>query len=192
MTKHVFALVGAIMAFSISGWLLVRAGVPSTGLLVYAFFCYLGIARFAEPFWALRVPEPVRAIQAWEWRGTAYRRLRVPQFGAVLRNSPLRFLNPTVYLARTAAAPAGVLRQIESAEAIHFWGIPLLLPALIHSVRAGNWSAAGWIAALQLLGNIYPIMHLRWVRVRLLRVARSCAVRSSAAGRRGANAIEAS
>ena len=145
-------------------------GLASPWMALTVFFCFLGLARMAEPIYMLSVPGRLREIRPWELEGGVYRRLAVPEFGALLRDTPLRLLNPAVYVSRRRRGLLDLCRQVASAEAIHFWGALLLVPYLVYCAWRGMWAVLGCFLALQVLGNAYPIMHLRSVRGRLERV----------------------
>jgi Glycosyl-4,4'-diaponeurosporenoate acyltransferase len=100
-----------------------------------------------------------------------YHRLRVPPFGRLLRNTPLRYLNPAVYLSRKHPDPPKVYRQIEAAEAAHFWAALLFTPYIGYVWLRGNHLREAVVLLLfQIFFNVYPILHLRIVRGRLDRV----------------------
>ena len=164
-------LLATVLAFGVSLGMMQRAvGLASPWMALMVFLCFLGLAKVAEPLWMLKLPKGLRPLRAWELQGRVYRRLAVPGFGALLRDTPLRLLNTRVYVSRSSRDPLDVCRQVESAEAIHFWGALLLAPCIVAYAWIGRWAAVGGFLLLQVLGNAYPIMHLRWVRGRLERV----------------------
>jgi hypothetical protein len=164
----VLLVIAAAFAFSLA---LFRRAVgltsPWFGLMIMLDF--LGVVAFARPFFKLRLPDFLRTEREWEVTGRFYKALRVPAFGALLRRTPLRYLNPLVYL-NASADPTMVQAQIESAEAAHLLAAALLVPYIVYSAEQGWWGAVGWLTAVQLGGNLYPILHLRWVRVRMRRL----------------------
>jgi hypothetical protein len=170
MTKHVAILVAVVAMFAFSTVMLRQAlGPDSPWLVVMLFCCFLGIAKFAEPIYRLGLPRGLREIRSWETRGAIYRRLGVPAFGTLLRDTPLRFVNTSVYV----SGPRDLrrtLQQVESAEAIHFWAALLLVPYLLYCAWQGTWAVLGGFVILELVANIYPILHLRSVRARLQRI----------------------
>src|SRR4029077_20454409 len=99
MWKHVTLLVATVLAFGVSMLMMQRAvGLASPWMALMAVFCFLGLAKVADPIYALKVPASGRELRPWESRGAVYRKLGVPGFGALLRNTPLRVLNTTVYV----------------------------------------------------------------------------------------------
>ena len=70
---------------------------PWLGLLLM--FYFMGLAKVGEPLFVLRLPAFIRDVRAWEATGDTYRRLGVQRFGQLLRGSPLRWLNTSVYRA---------------------------------------------------------------------------------------------
>ncbi len=63
--------------------------------------------------------------------------------------------------------------QLESAEAPHFWAAALIVAYMAYACIQGWWSVVFWFALVQIAGNLYPILHLRWVRGRLKRKRRA-------------------
>ena len=173
MGKHVAVLLAVILAFGFSVYMFQQAvGPTSPWTVLLLFFCFLGIAKFLEPIYMLKLPAGIREVRSWEIRGKAYAMLGVPGFGALLRNTPLRLLNTTVYVSRQRRDPRLISRQVESAEAIHFWSAWVLVPYLAWCLAAGRWNVLGAFLAVEILGNAYPIMHLRSVRGRIDRLVR--------------------
>lgn len=171
--KHVVVLVATTCAFGISLWMFHQlVGWASPWMVLMLFMCFLGLARIAEPVYMLKLPGAWEAIRAWEMKGAVYRALGVPGFGALLKNTPLRLLNTSVYVSKDRRDAGQICRQVASAEAIHFWAGLLLMPYLAVCFQSRRWSALASFLAVQILGNAYPIMHLRSVRGRLERIAR--------------------
>jgi hypothetical protein len=141
---------------------------PWLGLLGMIFF--LGLAKVAEPLFLLRMPALVRAVRPWEKDGMLYRRLRVPEFGQLLRATPLRFLNRAVYIAQKRADVTELYRQVEAAEAAHFWAAILFTPYIAYVYLRGHLREATAFVLVQIFFNIYPVLHLRTVRGRLDRL----------------------
>jgi len=169
MWKHLAVLAGTAVAFGFSIFMFQQVvGWSSPWMVLLLFACFLGLAKMAEPVYMLKLPAGIREVRPQESR--VYAGLGVPQFGALLRNTPLRFLNTTVYVSRGRSDVARIARQVESAEAIHFWGAIALVPYLAACVFHGKWNVLAAFAAVQVLGNAYPIMHLRSVRGRLDRL----------------------
>jgi hypothetical protein len=176
MVKHVAVFIAMLLAFAVSIVNMGRfIGFASPWMVLLVFLCFLGLAKFAEPFYRLKLPQALRAVRPWELRGSLYRRLGVPAFGWMLRNTPLKALNNTVYVSRERRDPSAISRQVESAEAIHFWAALLLVPYLAVCLLSGRWSVLLAFLAVQVLGNAYPMMHLRSVRGRLDRISRRAA-----------------
>jgi hypothetical protein len=170
---HVLALLGVMLAFGVSFALLSRViGITSPWLVLLLMFYFLGLAKVAEPLFILRVPRTLRALRPWELKGHVYRRLQVLRFGRLLRQTPLRYLNTAVYLDRQRRNPHHVRLQAESAEASHFWAAVLLLPYIGFAGWSGMWKVVAGFSLVQVLVNIYPILHLRYIRGRLDRVLR--------------------
>lgn len=174
MIKHASVLLATFLAFGVSVLMMRQViGFGSPWMVLMLFLCFLGLAKVAEPIYMLKLPKGVRAIRPWELQGSLYRSLGVARFGALLKNTPLRLLNTSVYVSSNRRDPSSIARQVESAEAIHFWAAVLLMPYLAFGLWTGQWAVLAGFAVVQVLGNAYPIMHLRHVRGRLDRACRS-------------------
>jgi Glycosyl-4,4'-diaponeurosporenoate acyltransferase len=164
----VLLAVFAAFAFSL---VLFRRVIGSTsawfGLMLMLDF--LGLVAFARPLIRLRLPGFLRIEREWEKNGGLYKALRVPAFGALLRRTPLRHLNPLVYLKENPNYSI-VQAQIESAEAAHFLAAALLVPYTAFAGIEHQWRAVACLMLVQLSFNLYPILHLRWVRLRVNRL----------------------
>jgi hypothetical protein len=169
--RDVMILLAGAVAFGVSLPLFGRCvGFTSPWFALLAIFCFLGLNAFARSLFVLRLPGWLRTVRAWEVEGGLYRRLGVPAFGEVLRRTPLRYLQPLVYLNRNPGEAGRVRYQIEGAEAAHFWAAVLLVPYMVYAGVQNRWGIVGWFTVFQVVGNLYPILHLRWVRGRLQRV----------------------
>jgi hypothetical protein len=159
------------IAFGISLTLLARAvGFTSPLFVMVATCSVLGLTALARPWIVLKLPRPLQRVCAWETKGYLYRALGVPIFGTLLRDSPLHYLNSTVYLSRWPSDRAAVCAQMEAAEAAHLWAIALTIPYVLYAGIQSRWSTLFWIMIFNLEVNVYPVLHLRWVRGRLTRV----------------------
>jgi hypothetical protein len=67
LLKRVSVLLAAFLAFSVSVMMMQRViGLASPWMLLLLFFCFLGLAKIAEPVYMLKLPKRVRGIRAWE------------------------------------------------------------------------------------------------------------------------------
>jgi len=170
---HVLALLAVLLMFGVSFALLSRViGITSPWLVLLLMFYFLGLVKIAEPLFRLRMPRVLRPLRPWELEGLVYHRYRVPEFGRVLRKTPLRYLNNAVYIDATRRDPFKVRIWAEASEAAHFWAAVLLLPYIVFAVLNGMWKVVAWLSLAQLLVNIYPLLHLRYARGRLDRTLR--------------------
>lgn len=180
MLRHVAVFCTVAIAFGVCfGMLRAVIGGDSPWLGLLLMFYFMGLAKVGEPLFMLRMPEFIRDVRDWEVRGSFYGRLGVRRFGQLLRGSPLRFLNTSVYCQRQDVQ--SLYRQAASAEATHFWAALLFMPYIAFVSARGHKGAAACFLLIQLLFNVYPILHLRLVRGRLdvligKRKARSVAV----------------
>ncbi|HEY2396451.1 MAG TPA: hypothetical protein VGH81_10805 [Rudaea sp.] len=163
-------LLAVAAAFAISLALLRRVvGLTSPWFALMTMFDVLGLVAFARPLFLLKLPGFLQREREWETKGRLYKALGVPAFGVLLRRTPLRYLNPLVYLKR-CPDPSIVQGQIESAEAAHLLAATLLVPYMTYAGVHGWWSAVAWLMVAQIGVNLYPVLHLRWVRVRINRL----------------------
>jgi hypothetical protein len=136
---------------------------PWLGLLLM--FYFMGLAKVGERLFVLRIPRFIRDVRDWEVMGRIYNRLGVHRFGQLLRGSPLRFLNTSVY--RGHRNLQSLYRQAASAEATHFWAALLFTPYIALVCARGHRGIAAFFLLVQVLFNVYPILHLRLLRGRL-------------------------
>lgn len=166
--RSVLAVTCTGIAFAVSFVMLARViGLTSPWLALLLMFYFLGLARVAEPLFMLRMPATLRNVRPWEQSGSNYRQLAVQQFGKLHRGTPLRYLNGNVYLTSAAQDVRSLHRRTASAEATHFWASVLFTPYIGYLFLAGQASVAALFLVVQLLFNVYPILHLRSVRARL-------------------------
>lgn len=171
--RSIVVLAGTAAGFAASLVLLQRVLGPSSPWLgLLGMFYLLGLSKVAEPLFLLRMPKALRAIRPSETDGAIYRRLLVPRYGKLLRDTPLRYLNLAVYLTPEQPDLTRLSRLAEAAEASHFWAALLFTPYIGYVWWAGHRPEAALFLLIQVLGNVYPILHLRVVRGRLDRVLR--------------------
>ena len=53
------------------------------------------------------------------------------------------------------------------AEGAHFWGVVLTIPLFIFGAIHELWWMLSWVVLVQIVLNLYPVMHLRQVRARI-------------------------
>lgn len=151
---------------------------PWLGLLMM--FNLMGLAKVAEPLFVLRMPRALRTVGPWTLDGRLYRWLGVRGFGDLLRSTPLRYLNHSVYRSSGRRSLAELKRQAESAEATHFWAAVLFTPYIAYVWSRGLVVESVVLTIVQIVFNVYPILHLRIVRARLGRVERVNGLRKAA------------
>jgi hypothetical protein len=57
-----------------------------------------------------------------------------------------------------------VSAQLEAAEAAHYLTAALIVPYMVYAWIQNWWSVIFWFMVVQVVGNAYPIFHMRWVR----------------------------
>lgn len=166
--REVVVFCATAAAFAIS-YVMLRDALggesPLLGLMLM--FYFLGLARIGEPILMLRMPGFLREVRAWEAKGAIYQCLGVQRFGEMLRASPARFLNTSVYVSSGRRDLQSVYRYAASAEAAHFWAAALFMPYIVLTWCRGQGGVAALFVLVQVLFNIYPILHLRLLRGRL-------------------------
>lgn len=150
-------------------------GSPWLGLLLM--FYFMALAKSAEPLFVLRMPRALRTVDPGLPDSRLYRCLGVRGFGDLLRNTPLRYLNNSVYRLGGRRSLSELLRKAESAEATHFWAAVLFTPYIVFVGSRGFMAEAALFVAVQIAFNVYPILHLRVVRARLGRVGQAGGLR---------------
>lgn len=171
--RSIFLLAGTAAGFAASLVLLQRVlGASSPWLGLLGMFYLLGLSKVAEPLFLLRMPGALRKVRRSETDGALYRRLLVPSYGKLLRRTPLRYLNLAVYLTREQPDLARLSRLAEAAEASHFWAASLFTPYIGYVWWTGQRGVAASFLLVQVVVNVYPILHLRLVRGRLDRLLR--------------------
>lgn len=138
---------------------------PWLGLLLM--FYFMGLAKVGEPLFVFRMPSFIREVRDWEAKGDVYQRMGVQRFGQLLRASPFRLLNTSVYLANRPWDLHSLYRHAASFEATHFWAALLFTPYIAFVWARGEGAIAALFLVIQVLFNIYPILHLRLLRGRL-------------------------
>ncbi|KRD73548.1 hypothetical protein [Lysobacter sp. Root983] len=185
LRRDMAKLVLVVVFFAVSFFLLADViGFDSPWLGLLLMFYFMGLAKVAEPLFALRMPAALRDVDPASATAPLYRRLGVHRFGSLLRNTPLRYLNASVYRLGGKRSLAAVQAKAESAEATHFWAALLFTPYIVYVGARGHLAEAALFAAVQIAFNVYPILHLRIVRARLKRVGASGDVRKNAMGAR--------
>ncbi|HJV62194.1 MAG TPA: hypothetical protein VJ743_14695 [Albitalea sp.] len=161
-------VIATAIAFAISLSLLALViGFASPWIALLLMFDFMGLAKVAEPIFVLSMPAALESVRPWEGSSSLYRRLGVHRFGKLLRNSPLRHLNAGVYASSPARDLLSLYRQVGSVEATHFWAAVLFMPYIGFLYVDGKASVATFFLFIQLLFNVYPVLHLRAVRRRL-------------------------
>ena len=162
-----FAMLASVIGFA-SPWL---------GLLLM--FYFMGLARVAEPLFVFRVPQALRPLSPSQVSSGIYRWFGARSFGTLLRVTPLRYLNGSVYLAGKRRSTAELSRLLESSEAVHFWAAVLFTPYIAYVWSRGLIAESVLFVLVQVVFNVYPILHLRIVRARLDRINQVASARGN-------------
>lgn len=142
-------------------------GGGSSAVAFLATMAPMGLLRFVQQVHGFGTPAYFQRLRDWEHSAARQRKLGVLAWAWTLRHSPLRWLNSLVYLRRRPESPAFVLAQVQAAEACHFWAFFAALPYLAYAVLHTWWTAVLVVCVVQVFGNVYPYLHLRYTRARL-------------------------
>lgn len=182
--RSVLLLSGAVIVFTACATMLGQViGFSSPWLALLLMFYFMALAKLAEPFFVLPMPAALLRLRRWEQSGRLYCRLAVPQFGSLLRNTPLRYFNAQVYSSGAGDLP-GLQRRLLSVEATHFWAAVLFTPYIAFLFLRRQPGLAAIFLLIQLVVNVYPILHLRSARGRLATLLQRQQARDRASGRR--------
>jgi hypothetical protein len=117
-----------------------------------------------------RVNPKLFSLANWEKQGEIYERAGVRAFRSVLLHSPLGWINPNFRLIAGRADCDRLLRETNSAEAIH-WLTCVVTGMLAISYLRHDHAEYGYVMLLvRIPFDLYPIMLQRWNRGRVLRV----------------------
>jgi len=167
-TKDIAVLVMWCAVFTVTlPFLYKTLGGASPGFAFIVTLAPMGVMRYVHPVRRVGTPSFFHRLRDREYRPARARRIGLVAFAWFLRHSPLRLLNTSVYLRRWPGSPALVLTHVLEAEASHFWAFFAAMPYLAFALFHGWWAGftVGW--AVQICGNIYPYLHLRYTRSRL-------------------------
>jgi hypothetical protein len=172
MSWHLAKLILVAAVFAVCFLMLASAiGLNSPWLGLLTMFYLMGLLKVAEPLFVLHMPRALRTVGPGLFDHRLYRWLGVRGFGGLLRNTPLRHFNGSVYRSGGRQSLEKLQRQVESAEATHFWTAVLFTPYIAYVWSRGFLAEAVLFVAVQIAFNVYPILHLRMVRARLDKVA---------------------
>jgi len=167
-TKDIVVLVTWSAIFTVSLPFLYQAIGGASPL--FAFIVTLvpmGVLRYVHPVRRFGTPRFVHRLRDCEYRPAYARRIGLLAFAWFLRHSPLRLLNSVVYLRRWPGSPTTVLTHVREAEASHFWAFFAAIPYLAYALFHGWWTGFTVACAVQIGGNVYPFLNLRYTRSRL-------------------------
>lgn len=117
-----------------------------------------------------RVNPKLFALARWEKQGAIYNRAGIRTFQWVLRHSPLGWINANFHLMTGRADCDRLLREMNSAEAVHWLTFAVSVMLAISYFRHDH-AVYGYVMLLvRIPFDLYPIMLQRWNRGRVLRV----------------------
>jgi hypothetical protein len=122
---------------------------------------------------SLPAPAGLLSIRAGETKLLRKRWTGVPFFGAILRRTPLRHLGGPVYLDTCSHNVQRVIEGMHDAEAVHIYSAGLCIAFELFWAARGSGLSAGLSLGVNLILNIYPVLHLRLACGRLERLRKA-------------------
>lgn len=153
-------------------WAIHSLGFRSAVFALVANWLIVAWAAVASPPLRWSLPERYFQLRRWECDGQVYRWCGVRVFGALVRRPPVRWLSPELYLQGRRSQLLRVWQGSRRAEAVHVWLFGFSLLLTLFAMGCGWWDAALWLLAFNVLLNLYPVLHQRYIRGRLDRVKR--------------------
>jgi hypothetical protein len=137
--------------------------------VAFAFAINWALMGFAFVIWSvvpIRFGAGYYRVHRFERSGALYERLGLRVFQRVLRRSGLQWLR----YAPGPGAGATLAAATHGPETAHLVIFIVLSVVTVHAVSRGWWDTAGWLVLFNVLHNAYPVMSLRYVRVRTERL----------------------
>ena len=119
------------------------------------------------------------SLAHWEKEGEIYERAGIRAFRWVLFHSPLSWINPNFRLRASRADCDRLLREMNSAEGVHWLTFAITAMLAISYLRHDH-ALYGYVMLLvRIPFDVYPIMLQRWNRGRVSRILERRQVRST-------------
>ena len=125
---------------------------------------------FASSAIFFRMPPTLFSLARWEKQGKIYDRAGVRAFRWVLFHSPLGWINANFRLSAGRADCDRLLRETNSAEAVHWLTCFATVMLAISNLHHGYLAYGYAMLLVRIPFDLYPIMLQRWNRGRVLRV----------------------
>ena len=151
------AVAALVWTLSISRRSIAFAFAINWALMGLAFVLWLVVPiRFGSEYYR---------IHDFERSGYLYKCLGVRVFQRFLRRSGL--LYPSLRYARGPSAGATLAAATYGPETAHLLIFVVLGATAADAAWRGWWDTAGWLVLFNILHNAYPVLSLRYIRVRL-------------------------
>lgn len=125
---------------------------------------------FASSAILVRVNPKVFSLARWEHAGKIYERAGIRAFRWMLFHSPLSWINPNFHMGARRADCGRLLREMNSAEGVHWLSCTATVMLAISCLRH-DYAVYGYVMLLvRIPFDLYPIMLQRWNRGRVGRV----------------------
>jgi hypothetical protein len=137
--------------------------------IVFAFAINWALMGWAFIVWLvmpLRFGSGYYQVHRFERSGRLYERLGVRGFQRFLRRTGLLGWNPSLRFVSRSGAHAALVAATCGPETAHALIFIVLGAVAVDAVCRGWWDTAGWLLLFNILHNAYPVVSLRYVRVR--------------------------
>ncbi len=115
----------------------------------------------------LPLPRSVLCVRAGEFALLESRWSGVRAIGYILRSAPLRGLGGQVYMDGLKGNVNALLPGLYSAETVHLWALLVCCPWFVVWGAQGHWTSLASGVSVNVLINVYPVLHLRYVTGRI-------------------------
>ncbi|HEY4360246.1 MAG TPA: hypothetical protein VGN17_04735 [Bryobacteraceae bacterium] len=159
----------AASVLSIHGRAIPPHGNPLVYSLALSWLISLTIAMLTSALF-FRVPPQLFSLALWEKQGHIYDRADTRAFRWLLFHSPLGWINGNFHLRRSREDCHRLLRELNSAEGVHWLTCIASVLLAIRFLRHDHAVYGYTLLLVRIPFDLYPIMLQRWNRGRVSRV----------------------
>jgi hypothetical protein len=144
---------------------------PSLGFAFAINWALMGIAYLVWLVWPLRFADGYYQIHRFERSGRLYEALGIRLFQRIMRHSGVHGPHVFPSYVRGPDGARMLLAATVASETAH--GLIFVVVAVLTvdaALRQGWWDTAGWLLLFNVFFNAYPVLSLRYVRVRAVRI----------------------
>jgi hypothetical protein len=145
--------------------------------VAFAFAINWALMGFAFVAWMIvpiRLGRGYYRVRTIERSGRLYEALGVRLFQRVLRRSGLHGPRPFPGYVRGPAGAASLVAATCGSETAHLLIFVVVSALAVDAALREWWDTAGWLVVFNVLLNAYPVLSLRYVRVRAERLFGAC------------------